>query len=256
MAIPQVPTAMSMDYVLNHIAGRLGGNVRKIHLEDNDMATVIVMESLVEYSKYFPYVVKHQLVEADADPHELGVFHCDPGVPILSANRIVGGLDAGRSAAGGMSAGVYIGDGMAIAEGDARPSGMGMSSLIGSYARNNAQAISTMPITVLFIPPHSLEIQPKNDYVGDLVVLHCVHPPTLHTIGLEMAEQFKKLAYADVRIALRAILSKFQEIATPNGAIQLNMDELDRAEDDRATLIELFRKHGLRSKGRKRWYVG
>jgi len=248
----EVAPALSMNFVIDRITSRLGYIYTKPILHELDMAKIIVEETLLTYSKYFPHVIYQVIRDEDrVEPKTVasGRYYLKSPTAIIAVNRMVGGTDTRIGLGRLHRRGVYR-DGDPIGAG-----GHFIGGLIENMQINDILAASTLPITTIFEPPNIVELIPRGRYVGNSLVLHTVHPVTLHTIPLSMAEHFIKLAECDVKLALRSMLKKFKSISGPQGEIELDLEDLDEAKNERKELLEQFQSKTMLRANRKKWYV-
>jgi hypothetical protein len=239
--------AFNINFVVNRILKSLGASSNKVEIENLDILQIILSDTLITFSKYFPYQHRHILKPEDKVPgYGSGWYFVNIPLPILGAARIVGGMDnraVGSSSVSSIGADVIF-------------TGSTMNDLTDLNALNNFIGATSLPITVQFHPPNVVEILPKSTYDHSMVLLNCIHPETLHTIGLNMSDYFIKLATYDVLIALKEILKKFGTISTIFGEISINMEDMDEAQTKKDELIETFRTKSQFRANRKRWYIG
>ncbi len=89
-----------------------------------------------------------------------------------------------------------------------------------------------------FIPPNLVKIVPVQDLSNCVVELELVHKD-FTTIPAQFERYFLDLAVADIKDVLADIRSKYSEITTPFGTINLNADSLkSEAEQIRSYVIE------------------
>lgn len=101
-----------------------------------------------------------------------------------------------------------------------------------------------------------VEVFPKSYTHTDwLCEMRLIHPAHLATIPTTQAEDFLKLCLYDVQIALYPIRSRFVNLNTAYGSIELFMEGLQDAKTNRETLIEKFQGRFLKSGNRKKVFV-
>jgi hypothetical protein len=104
---------------------------------------------------------------------------------------------------------------------------------------NDMLSSVNVPSTFNFLPPNKIEVFPK--YVSEpnfLAVLKVIHPSHFYTVPMSLRDEFLKLALYDVAMSILAIRKQFTNLNSPFGNIELNMDDLESAEDKRNTLID------------------
>jgi hypothetical protein len=252
MPIPTQPTAVSMNRIIDKIYARLGVSNRSTEIKDDDLMKTIVEETLPVYSKYYPLDQEIKVLATDLVPGESGKYYINSVLPIMGINKVIGGIDSrvpmGLGALGRKT--IYRPSQPMFPFRSESP----MPNLVETYEIANIHALTYLPITCTFLPPNIIEIFPKNTASNFAISIKCVHPSTLHTIPFNMEDYFFQLAYYDVLINNKAILKKFQNIASIYGEIQLNTEDMDAAEDKRNELIEKFRTKSMFRPNRTRWY--
>jgi hypothetical protein len=215
------------------------------------MAKIISKETLLVFSKYFPHEYYQVIKKEDRIKSNVadGRYYLNAPTAVLAVNRLVGGFDTRIGMGRLHRRGVYR-DGDPIGAG-----GHFMGGLIENFQINDILAVSTLPITTRLIPPNTVELIPRGAYEGNSLVIYCVHPITLHTIPLSMADKFIELAECDVKLALRSMLKKFKSISGPQGDIELDLEDLDEAKSERKELLESFIKNTMLRANKKKWYV-
>jgi len=249
MPVHSLPNALSMDFILEKIFSRLGASHRRVEIEDLDLAKLIAHEVLPQYSKYFPYEHQELLTSHNHVPGRQGRYYISTQLPVINANRMISGMDT-RAGVGAMTYKGEYRDGDVVIGG-----GNVVGGLLSAMEMNTVLATTSLPVTIRFNPPNEIEIYPKEWYDGQAVLLNCVHPVTLHTIGFNMLDEFFDLCWAETRIAMLAIFKKFQTINTVYGEIQFSLDDLEKGEDDKKETIEKWKPKSLLRSGNKRWYV-
>ena len=71
-----------------------------------------------------------------------------------------------------------------------------------------------------------------------------------------MRNEFLECALYDTRIALYPIRDKFRNINTTFGSIELFMDKLESAQDDKKALLEKWRANFAKSSKKRKIFVG
>jgi len=234
----------SINNLINKIMSRLGASHRSVEIDGLDIGQILVDETLPIYSKYFPYIHLYTIQESDCIPGTTGEYYLKCPFPILSVADVVGRRDTRIGSGGPTAIGTDNDFGSTV--------GLG---LVDTMALNDLSGMLSLPVTTQFNAPNTLEIFPKDNYVGSMVKIRCIHPYTLHTIGWTMFDQLFNLALQDVYIQLRAILKKFETINSIHGEISINFEEMDAAEDKRNEILEKFRAGFLKTGSRKRWIV-
>jgi hypothetical protein len=259
MPLRSIPQAVSMNIVLDLIESRLGTRYSKQVLSQMEIAQLIIDETLLTYSKYFPLEAIQIIRMADrvdeGNPPgrtrvATGRYYLRTETAVMSVNRVVGGIDTRVGMASLNHKGIYR-DGEAI-----NSSRYFMSGLVDSKLVNDILGATTLNVTTKFEPPNKVEIIPRGPYEGIALVLHCVHPVTLHTIPLNMMDEFVNMAECDVLIAMKRMLKKFKTNPGVFGEVQLETEEMDAALENKKGILEKWTKGTMLRANKKRWYVG
>jgi len=259
MPLREVPHAVSMNFVLDRIESRLGTRYMKQVLSQMDVAQLIVDETLVVYSKFFP-LQEIQIIQMSDRANEAetgagstrvpsGRYHLRSENAVMAVNRVVGGMDTRIGMASLNHKGIYR-DGQPI-----NSSRYFMSGLVDTKMVNDILGATTLPVTTKFEAPNTVEIIPRGPYEGAALVLHVVHPISLHTVPMNMSDEFVEMAECDLLIALRRMTKKFKTMTGVFGNIELETEEMDSAADRRKEIIERWRKGTMLRQNKKRWYV-
>ncbi len=248
-----------MNFVLDRIEARLGTRYMKQVLAQMDVAQLVVDETLLLFSKYFPHNEVQILTMADRVDESnppgrtrvpTGRYHLRTEQPVLAVNRVVGGVDTRVGMASLNHKGIYR-DGDPI-----NSSRHFMGGLVDTKMINDILGATTLNVTPKFEAPNTVEIIPRGPYEGCAIVLDCVHPITLHTIPLNMADEFVRMAYYDTLIVIRAMQKKFKNTTGVFGEIQLDTDDMDAAEGKKDEMIAKWTKFSPLRANRRRWIVG
>lgn len=229
--------AINPTTVLRHVKRKLGASHKPLPLGDEDILDTIYEETLYTFSNYFPLMWK-VVVDGTKDNvlGELGVYTLKTdGLEILGVAKMMRGEGFVNGSLYPQIRSNNIFD-------------MQMGADIGSMIE--------IPDTFQFIPPNRVEVFPK--YVSNrniLFVVKCIHPRHLGTIPLAMRDQFFRLCELDVKVSLFPILKNYDQLNTAFGNIDLKIDDLERAEDERKELLDIWDTQYLKEAGRKRLYI-
>lgn len=231
--------AVSQTSLMRYIKRHLGASHRPLPIDDEEIIEIINDESLVTYSKYFPYLYDITVTPNDAVPGTTGRYFIDvDGLEVLgifntyrtSGNPFLEGFP-----------GQYV-----------NPTDGIQNQLI-----NNLASYTQVPTTFEFLPPNVMEIFPKYIYNENIMVtVKCVHPSHLATIPLSMRDEFYKLCLYDVKIALWHILKQYSGLNTAVGSIDLKIEDYEAAEAERKDLLERWDEHYNKDALRKKIWVG
>ena len=227
--------------VLRDIESYLGIPYQVLELDSNEVMNIIKERTLPTFSKYYSYRVLHNVsCSEDRVPDRNNAFFID----INKYSRIYGIsklITNSYSGTGGYNnSAVYTNpmSGQIVAD---------MTSMM------------VQTVTHRFLEPNILEIYPVSAVPRDGIIkieLKVMHPIHLATIPDALYDEFIELALYDVRSHLYPIRDRFNNLNTTYGSLELFMNKLDSAEDDRKTLIEKFREHSHKTSKRRKIFVG
>ncbi len=220
--------------VIRYIKRNIGDVVYDIEAEisDEEMMKTVFQESLVTFSKYFPFKFRVGLREKDEIIRGKNVYT----IPNVDGLRIVGVSE------------VYLSDlnsynNLAL---------MNSTDPVNNQLYADFQSYTQTRITPVFIPPNKVEIFPKlwsSSYA--LAMIMAVHPEHLSTIDTGLREHFLQLCLLDFLVTLFPIRKRFENIESPYGNISLFLDQVENAKAEREALIEKFAQNSILTYSRK-----
>lgn len=229
-------------YILRYIERRMGYGFNELELDPNDILETIRMDSLPEFSKFFPYIIDHLIM-----PDDCKVPGYENRYYLRVDNRytVLGVAEVFLS-------NTYYGD---IA-------GLGYSSAV-SVNGNEAQLIqdilsaNRVPVTFRYYDEdQSITIMPHGITNTDILTrVKVIHLDDFSSIPLNMRDEFLKLALYDVQMAIYPIRRRFSNLQTAYGNIELFVDELAEAEQKRTELLENWRRHFIKAPNRKKIFI-
>ena len=229
--------------VINYIEKRLGFQFTDIELTHEEILDNIRRDTLVVFSKYFPYQERLTInAKTDLVPGYVNRYFLKCESEILNVNRIIGlgtiGSDAIAAFVHPAAMSQMMGD----------PISMQMAADMLSLTKN--------PITFIYYHPNQVEIAPNymmsNNYI---VMCNTVHHDHFGTIPTLLENEFLQLAYDDTAINLYNIRKRFNNLQTTFGSMDLNLDDLSEAKDHRNDLIEKFQVSALKYGKRKKLII-
>jgi len=228
---------LSMSDVLQYIEYRLGYSHAEIkELTEYDMIKTVENVTLPVFSKYYPYFHNHVIdTEKDAVPNSPGTYYLKTDLRIFGVSKV---LPWSMDITG-------------------RTSSRTFQDPVDLFIVNSFDALLVSPITYQFHPgTNTIELSPKNYAFGRLLVqLKAVHPPHCKFIPDAYVDIFKDLSLWDVCIGINAIRSKFTNISTIYGTLELDSSLLESAKDERKELIEKIKENYYKDARRKKIYV-
>lgn len=254
MPITSAPRALSLNWVLDRIYENFGASAREVEIKDFDLGQLIADRTIPSFSRYFPWQFPYWLKHDMQARGRVGYYYIDPqDVPttVLGCDRMIDGIDP-RPGLGCFPGRTYYSN-----NGPAISMNMGSfgNTLVDARELNDLLSATSLPVTVSFLAPNMIETFPKRWYDNSIVILNCYHQPTLHTIPMNMQDEFVKLAYLDFLLYLRPIYKKYSSIPTVFGELQIDTEAMDAAKDQRDDLLEKMRLKSQLRAGGKRWYI-
>lgn len=228
---------LSNTQVLRYLNMRLGTVVQKLELSQEEIMRIVHQESLLTFSKYFPYIIRERITP-DREIGNTGNYniHID-GIEILGVVK------------------VYMQDHLFYGH-IANP--LYQMHPIDAQISDDILSKFATPRTWRFKHPNILEIYPKLKIGagnGPMVEMRVVHPPHLKTIPMNMRDRFLQLCLLDVLIALYPIRKRFEVMSTPYAEITPFMEMVERAQDDRSALIEQWQLEALRNSATRKIFI-
>lgn len=228
---------MNPSIVLQSIEKNLGATFQVLELTNEDIMSIIVNETIPTFSLFYPFYTLVPIhPERDKVPQRFNTFYIRTDLEIIGVSKIMAENYMGN---GGLPMAFY----------DSDPVNRQMTADVAS--------MFLQPITFDFEEPNIVSVYPKTQLFGEfLIEIKAVHPSHMATIPIAMRTEFLELALYDVRIALYPIRHKFQTINTTFGSIELFMDKLDSAQDDKKQLLDKWRQNFAKSSKRRKIFIG
>jgi len=233
--------AITPTTLLRHVKAQLGATTRPLPVSDDDMMEVVLEETIPTFSKYYPYMYP---IMVDPKTDELDSNDMLKSVFVMNTNGLeVLGVK-----------GTYRTDGQAA---DARYPYYNTNNIYDIAVANNYLSMTQITDTFAFYPPSIIELYPKMfDKRPFMVIVKCVHLPSLQSIPIKLKDQFFDLATLDIKISFFPILKHYDQLNTPFGTIDLKVNDLEEAKSERNDLLEKFRSMYLKEPERKKIWIG
>lgn len=230
--------------LLQNIELDLGYKYTDLEITHEEIMNIIKLRTLPDFSKYYPYQERIRInSKEDIVEGYVNRYYLKTDNEIMNINRVIGNARSG------------FGD---IVVGTPNPtSGYGIGgSLIEGDAFATLQGF-TNPNTYQYIHPGMIEFTPNfNNADYYLVVCNVVHPSNLTTIPSNMQDHFRTLATLDVKSSLYLIRNRFANLQNNFGSIELFVDELSSARDERKEFIEFLSNNTIKTAHRKKLFIG
>ena len=227
--------AFNPSTVLQYIELNLGASIQILEISEEDIMNIIETQTIPSFSIYYP---NYQLIEVipkrDKVPGRFNTFYLKTDLEILGVSKVLSENYLGNS-------------GLPMAYYDSDPINRQMTADLAS--------MFFQPITWAYETPNILSVYPKTNLLGAFTVeIKTVHPSHLATIPLAMRNEFMECALYDVRIALYPIRQRFTTINTTFGNLELFMDKLDSAFDDKKSLMDKWKENFYKSSRRRKMF--
>jgi len=222
--------------VLRYINRMIGTVLQEIEISEEEMMRVVFQESLMTYSKFFPFMYTINVGEGEYLETTLNTYRIprDDRLEILGIHKLY------------ISNMVQLGSTMIP---------MSYNPFEGQIF-NDYTSMTMTPVTWKWMPPNELTIFPKIiGYKAATLELKAIHPHHLKTIPMTMRNEFLNLALIDVLISIYPLRHRFESFNVPYGTIQPFMEMVDRAADDKKELLERWNSLFLKAARAKRIWI-
>lgn len=228
--------------IIRRLEKKLGFRFMDLELSHEEIIENIKDETLKVFSKYHPYQETCVIDPANkVEPYD-NRFYIKTQNECIGVNRLIGGSLLGANYVTGLlhpiAADMLLGD----------PISRQLNMDLMSFTSN--------PITHKYIEPGMIEIYPiYNNVRSYVLVMNVVHPDHFGTIPINLEDQFMKYALYDTQATLYSLRTRFSNISTPYGNIELYLDQFQNAEDKKEQLEESWRKYSGMNSKRKKIYI-
>jgi len=223
--------------IIRHIEKRLGYKFNELEISHDEIIESIKQETLVNFSKYFPYQEPSVITKLDLVEGHTNKYFLKSDLEILGVARVYD------------TTSIYAGSGLPIHS----------AQMIDPFSRQimaDAISMNKNPLTYQFEYPNMVTIMPAVYSIRDTkVLLNCVHPDHFGTIPVALQDEFLKLALLDTKESLYMIRHRFANLQSAYGNIELFIDDLAEATDKKEELFEKWRRNFGKQSNRKKIYV-
>jgi hypothetical protein len=228
---------LSSTYILRFIEKRLGFKFHEIEIEPDEIIENIQDETLVTFSKFFPYQQTVTITQQDKVEGTSNSYYINTEFEILNVARLYDNTT------------MYAGGGLLPYTGN-------MIDPMSRQWTADALSINKNPMTYQFTHPNIITITPALYVMRDTkVLINCVHPKHFGTIPTNLQDEFLKLALYDTQDILYQIRHRFNNLQTTFGSIDLFIDDLQEAKDRRQELLDKWRANVSKQANRKKLYI-
>src|SRR5699024_8413051 len=230
--------------VLRHIERETGFMFTDLELDEQEILDTINKYTIPVFSKFHPHQERIRVTDKDRVEGYQNIFYMDTENEIININRVVG-------QSFNMNGAMYLGT----------PHPSANLNYGGNPIESQMMAdlnATVSPRTYRFHHPNKIELLPGYLLGGQgvLVVANTYHEKHYGTIPNNMQEYFLELATYDVQMSLYRLRSRFQNLQTTFGSMELFLDELQEARSNRRELIQLMEERSLFNSDRKKLFFG
>jgi len=230
--------------VIRYIEMHLGYRFSQLEITHEEILDLIDMETLITFSKYFPYQGEPINIDCNKDKVEghNNIYYIDSETEILNVNKMIPNAILGpytlvTDLGINLNPSIY-------------------SNPIAAQLDMDLYSTTKNPVTFRFIHPNKIEVTPMTaNFNNFTITVNRVHPNHFGTIPNLLRTEFLTLALYDVQIMLYKIRSRFQNIQTTFGEMNLMLDDLSNASSARQELIEKFHANILKNPTRKKLII-
>lgn len=234
--------ANNMTNLLEKIERRLG--TKPLNLPDDiskdKWADVIINDTLVTFSRYYPHAFKYELGPKDKKD---GCYYLDED--LIGGVKILGIRDISWEDFATDSLGIQENAGYGIY--DFLGANYGMVDVALLQMRADHMSMFNNGVYPLFEPPNKIRLQSAtcND-VGGISKFHVwvllEHNPNLTTISPTQMETFEALAQADIALFLYRYLKYYDQLQTVYATIDLKLQDLESEANKRDEVINYIKE--------------
>ncbi len=233
----------NMTLLLNKIERRLGTKPLNLpeHLQKNKWAEVIEEDSLVTFSRYYPYEFKYELSDKDKKGD---TYYLDED--LIGGLQILGIRDISWEDFGSDSLALQQNAGYGIY--DFLGANYGLADIGLMQMRADHMSLFNNGIYPIFDPPNKIKLVSAvgNDVgksVGKFhIYIHVQHNKNLTTISPTQMETFESLAQADVAKFLYEGLKYYDGLQTVYATIDLKLASLEQEASKRDDVINYIKE--------------
>lgn len=235
----------NMTKLINRIERRLGTRALNLpeHLQKDKWAEVIIDESLLTFSRYFPHKIKFKF-NKDTCVKKDGYYLIDedkfPGIEILGVRDIVWDEFGGSAFSSSLSQPYGIYDMFAYNQNIGDIALMQMASNQMSLFNNGIYVDFEYPNKISLKSCTNINlINSIQEFTVDLLIKHS---DNLNTIAPTKMEIFEDLVKADIAVFLYQELKYYNGLDTIYGNIDLKLEELEHQASKREEIINTLKE--------------
>ena len=241
MNLPTTGYANNMTNLLNKIERRLGTKPLNLpeDISKDKWADVIIQDTLVTFSRYYPHAFKYYLGPEDK---KNGCYYLDEDK--IGGLKILGIRDISWEDFAEDSFGVQESAGYGIY--DFLGASYDVSDIAFVQMRSDHMSLFNNGIYPVFEPPNRVRLQSATSQdIGGLRHFHLwilvEHNPNLTTISPTQMETFESLAQADIAQFLSRYLKYYDQLQTVYATIDLKLQDLETEANKRDEVINYIK---------------
>jgi hypothetical protein len=226
---------LNQSKVLKYIKSNLSFPFMALEITDQDIIDYFIENTLVEFSRFFPYVTRTSLNLALASNLVPGTqnqfyFYDSEDLEIMNIIDVIMPN----------SEGVILGHPyMGVMSYEELP-----GFELGVMKSRSAEQKSMWNYNFTFHDPNIVEIRPVPSTGTAIIEYETIQPTDLRGISMDISHFFKELAFADILIYLGRVRRRYSDLKTPFGSIEVNGSELfQEGKDLRREIIETLSKN-------------
>lgn len=234
--------ANNMSNLLNKIEMRLGTKPLNLpeDISKDKWADVIKYDTLVTFSRYYPYAFKYEL---GPENKKDGYYYLDED--LIGGAKILGLRDISWEDFASDSLGVQESAGYGIY--DFFGTNYDMADALMFQMRTDHMSLFNRGIYPTFEPPNKIKLQSAtSEDIGGISKFHVwilvEHNPNLTTISPTQMETFESLAQADIAQFLCRYLKYYDQLQTVYATIDLKLQDLETEAGKRDEIINYIKE--------------
>jgi hypothetical protein len=228
---------LNSTYILRHVEKKLGYKFNELEINPDEIIENIQEESLITFSKFYPYQVETVIGEHTKVEGTNNEYYLETEFDILGVSKVFDNIT------------MYAGGGL-------MPYSHNMVDPMSRQWTADAISINKNPLVFQFNHPNTVTLTPALYVIRDTkVLLNVVHPEHFGTVPTNLQDEFLKLALLDTKEVLYQIRHRFANLQTAFGSIELFIDDLAEAPNQKEELLEKWRRNFAKSPKRKKLYI-
>lgn len=225
--------------VILYIETELGYKFTELEVDHNDVLKYIRRFTLPVWSKFYPFQQRIMLRDCPLAEGFQNAYHLICDLPIMSVARVMTNNSD------------YIDPSIIT-----RNTFYNQDVFAGQISVDTISMMKN-PVTFKYNTEYNtLEIYPLSTVYEDaMIICNCVHPDSFATIPENLQEYFLELVTYDVKNMLYQMRHRFANLQTVYGDIELFIDDLSEAKNNKKELLEVLRRNAYKHKSRRKLYT-